>query len=136
MTEREWLTCTDPKLMLEYLRGRVSERKLRLFACACARRVEHLLDDERSREAVEVAEKYAEGQAEEEVLRAAFMAARLAARDCYDDAFWGTFDEPDDRREAAGIYYAGAYAHAAAAQTAWLAESSVGRGGLAWSAPD
>src|SRR4029079_9808715 len=42
----------------------------------------------------------------------------------------------DDRREAAGIYYAGAYAHAAAAQTAWLAESSVGRGVLAWSAPD
>ena len=31
MTEDEWLTATDPKPMLEFLRSEASDRKLRLF---------------------------------------------------------------------------------------------------------
>ena len=86
MTEQEWLNCTDPKLMLEFLRGKTSDRKLRLFACACARRLWHLLareewrppPDDRSRKAVELAETFVGGRASEADLRVASGPAQVA----------------------------------------------------------
>ena len=39
MTEADWLACTDPRRMLGFLRGKASERKWRLFACALCRAV-------------------------------------------------------------------------------------------------
>jgi hypothetical protein len=30
MTEAEWLACTDPQVLLRFLKGRASDRKLRL----------------------------------------------------------------------------------------------------------
>jgi hypothetical protein len=73
MTEAEWLACENSEVMLEPLRhsGTASQRKLRLFACACARRVWHLLSDERSRSAVQVAERYADRPASEAERKAA-----------------------------------------------------------------
>jgi len=71
----KWATSDDPVWMLDQIRDRVSERKLRLFACACCRRVWSQLHDERSRKAVEVAEEYADGTASKEQLRLARKAA-------------------------------------------------------------
>jgi hypothetical protein len=74
MTEDDWLTCADPNLLLDLLDGRASARKLRLFACACCRRVKRLLDEQALR-AIEVAERYADGDLSTEALRAARLAA-------------------------------------------------------------
>jgi hypothetical protein len=79
MTEAEWFGCTDPGPRLEFLRTRASERKLRLFACACCRRVWHLLTDERSRRAVEVMERYADGAADYEDVHLAVIGAESVA---------------------------------------------------------
>lgn len=67
MTEQEWLECTDPTPMLEFLRGKASDRKLRLFAAACCRRIWPLLDRE-GRIAVDTTEHYVDGQADEAAL--------------------------------------------------------------------
>jgi hypothetical protein len=79
MTEAEWLECTDPERMLKFLRRKASERKLRLFACACCRRIWRFLPDKRSRKAVEVAERYADGKADEDRLGSACEDAVEAA---------------------------------------------------------
>jgi hypothetical protein len=80
MTEADWLACGDPMTMLEALRGRASERKLRLFAVACCRGIWHLLADERSRAAIAVIEQYADGLVGRERLVAARDGAREAKR--------------------------------------------------------
>ena len=75
MNDVEWRTRTDPEPMLNYPRGRASERKLRLYAVARCRSVGHMLRADASWAAVAAAERYADGALAEEELRRAYFAA-------------------------------------------------------------
>ena len=77
MTETEWATCKNPKIMLAFLaeQRNASERQCRLFSCACCRCVWHLLSSDQARTAVEVAELHADGLAGDEELEEAQEAA-------------------------------------------------------------
>jgi hypothetical protein len=72
MTEAEWLACANPTPMLHFVRGRASDRKLRLFAVACCRRIWDKLPGETCHRAVELAERFADGHAPVEELATAF----------------------------------------------------------------
>lgn len=65
MTQKEWLTCTDTQSLWEspYLwrSDCASERKYRLFAVACTRRLWSRFEIAACRRAVEVSEHYADG---------------------------------------------------------------------------
>src|SRR4051794_34081036 len=103
MTQAEWLGCTDPEAMLESLRGRPLDRKLRLFMVACCRRVWDAFgvyeEDWGRQEAVEVAERLADGLADEEARADAFGdltdGSPYRGPDCCSNAAVGEFDEPD-----------------------------------------
>jgi hypothetical protein len=68
MTESEWLECEDPTTMLEFLNGKASERKLRLFACACCRTMWSGIPLGDHRSSVLAAERYCDGFASFEEL--------------------------------------------------------------------
>jgi len=55
------------------------DKEIRLFAVWCARQVQHLMTDQRSLDALDVAERFANGLASEEELRVARAAAAAAA---------------------------------------------------------
>jgi hypothetical protein len=81
MTEQQWLQEAEPARLLDAFPGLVSDRQLRLFACACCRKAWDLLTDERSRRAVEMAERYADGKASKTQLYRTFLAAHAAWTD-------------------------------------------------------
>ena len=87
----------------------VSEKLMRLFAVWCARQVQHLMKDERSINAIDIAEKFANGLATKEELAAAWDAAQAAA--------WGA-------ARAAAQAAARAAAWATAWATAWDAQEN------------
>lgn len=69
MNEAEWLSCDDSWRMVTFLLTRPRHaRKVRLYVCACSRLAEHLLVTE-ARQALEVAERFADGDATRDELQ-------------------------------------------------------------------
>ena len=143
-----WEACPRPDWML-WLLSHVNHRDdkaYRLFACWCVRntplpggrKVWDLLTDDRSKNAVVVAERFANGEATEQELDAAWDAARAAARDASRAAAWdaardAAWDAARDAARAAARAAARDAARAAARDAAraaaWDAAS-----GAAWDA--
>src|SRR6516164_6198988 len=74
MDEAEWLAFDDPQPMLSFLQSKASARKLRLFAAACCRRMWRaweVIPSPVEMQAVEMAERFADGQASDEERSAA-----------------------------------------------------------------
>ena len=92
------------------------DRELRLFAVWCSRQVQHLLTDQRSLDALDVAERYANGEATEEELNAARAVAWAVAW----ATAWSAWDAARDAARAAACT-AAANAANAACTAAWAA---------------
>jgi hypothetical protein len=79
MKRAEWLTSSNLLAVLVALPRQVSDRKRRLLACACCRLIWDKLSDKRSRGAVEVAEKMADGTATSVQIQKAVAGASAAS---------------------------------------------------------
>ena len=76
--QEAWETATRPDWMLwllTHLPNDATDREFRLIAEKCVRQVQHLMLDERSVNAFDVAEKFANGEATKDELDAAWAAA-------------------------------------------------------------
>ena len=95
-------------------------RVWRLYAVWCARQVQHLMTDQRSLDALDVAERHARGDVSDEEMDAAGDAARAAAGDAARAAAWAAAG--DAARAAAW-----AAARDAAGDAAWAAAWAAAR---------
>ncbi|OAI50769.1 hypothetical protein AYO44_17525 [Planctomycetaceae bacterium SCGC AG-212-F19] len=77
MTEADWLACTDPQKMLEFLRGKASDRKLRLFAVACCREFVNFPSHGLDPKPIELGERCADGLATDADRTAAFESIQM-----------------------------------------------------------
>jgi hypothetical protein len=77
MTEVEWLRASDLHEVLAFLDGKASDRKMRLFAVACCRRIWPYFPSDFSRRAVEIVEQAAEDLVAENEVLGVLRAARL-----------------------------------------------------------
>jgi hypothetical protein len=91
MDEATWMACTNPTRMVDFLRcsGKVSARKLRLFACACCRRIWDRFPDPCNRSLVATVEDHPDGNYDDPELNDALIAS--SAREWEfggEPAFW------------------------------------------------
>lgn len=76
MDDNSWLEKTDPWRMLEFVLGKASDRKKRLFACVCCEAVEPLYPQQWYREVVDIVRAFADGSVTAEVLHNAHLRIR------------------------------------------------------------
>ena len=101
--------------------GVLTDNELRRFAIFSARSVEHLLTDERSRHAIDMAEKFLDGKASAKELEAA--SAGAAPLDAARAAAWAA-RAAGDRGQAADAAWATAWAARRAARAAAAADTA------------
>src|SRR5574340_343496 len=133
-----WQNCRRPDWMIWLLNelNYNDDKVLRLYACWCVRetplpdgrRVWDLLADSRSRAAVEMAERFAVGNASLEELRSAESAAWSAAEAAAWSAAWSAAESAARSAAESAARSAESAARSAAWSAAWSAESA------AWSA--
>ena len=123
----EWLiwVATRPSVL--------TDKELRLFAVFCARQVQHLMTDPRSIEAIDVAEKHAQGKASDDELAAARAAADVASL-AADAAAWAAARIAAWVADAAALaadavawaasYVAAEHAAMKESQATWLRENT------------
>jgi len=97
------------------------DKEIRLFAVWCARQVQHLMADQRSLDALDVAERFANGLASEEELRDAGDAALAASRAASRGAALAA-----SRAASRAARADGDAANAAALSAAWAAGDAAG----------
>ena len=100
------------------------DREIRLFAVWCARQVQHLLTDKRSLDALDTAERYANGDATVEELNSARSSARAARAAAMPAAVWWAVEAA--RSAAAAVAAARAAARSAANAAARAAREEMG----------
>jgi hypothetical protein len=71
MTERQWQAAKRPNPLWSFVSDKQQGRKLRLFSCACCRRLGELITDERRHAAISICERFADGLATKKELAAA-----------------------------------------------------------------
>jgi hypothetical protein len=80
MTDEQWLNSDEIPHLIDYVYRKASRRKLQLTAVAACRQLMHLLVDSRSRHAVELAEKFADGLTTPEELASAEEGAKAVVQ--------------------------------------------------------
>jgi hypothetical protein len=101
VTEKQWLKSTDPEAMLTHLGARASDRKLRLFACACCRRAWHFVRAKRLPQLLKILEDVADGLVKDVAREKARDRAYAVADDrrlddmqqCLGFEIWGALDD-------------------------------------------
>ncbi len=105
--------------------GVLTDRELRLFAVWSARQVQHLMTDPRSVQAMDTAERFANGNATEEELSASWAAAQRAAGAAAGAASWAAARDASWTAAGAASWAAqdaaGAASWAAAQDAPWTA---------------
>jgi hypothetical protein len=91
MTEDGWNRCTEPQKMLAFLQssGRASDRKFRLFARGCCRRIWDCLPDPCNRDLVAAVEDHPDGHFHDPDLEGAIVASSRREWEFRDEpAYW------------------------------------------------
>src|SRR5437764_8418030 len=125
MTEDEWLACTDPVPMVEFVRERVSKRTLALYRCAGCRHIAHLFFDPKSQRVIEVLERYVDGKADQDEMQsAAYFAESPTFGYDFEENFWAEYPDAD-RANLRTLVAMGALSESALSGGEWQVNEAV-----------